>query len=86
MARRRQKEPEKAKPAETDQPRMTMSVEEMGKELGVSRSIAYELTKQPGFPSFSIGHRTLVSRDGLKQWIKTQCQSGRSVILQPVEK
>ena len=66
--------------------RMTMTVEEMGKELGVSRSIAYELSKQPGFPAFSIGRRTLVSRDGLEKWIETQCQSGRSVILQPIEK
>lgn len=56
-------------------PRMTMTVEEMGKELGVSRVTAYELAQQPGFPSFSIGRRVLVSRDGLLKWIEKQCSA-----------
>ena len=56
-------------------PRMVMTVEEMGKELGISRATAYELSQRPGFPSFSIGRRVLVSRDGLLKWIEKQYSS-----------
>ena len=56
-------------------PRMVMTVEEMGNELGVSRATAYELTQRPDFPSFSVGRRVLVSRDGLFKWIEKQYSS-----------
>ena len=56
-------------------PRMVMTVEEMGKELGISRATAYELVQRPDFPSFSIGRRVLVSRDGLLKWIEKQYTS-----------
>ncbi len=53
-------------------PRMVMTVEEMGRELGISRATAYELSQHPGFPSFTIGRRVLVSREGLAKWIEKQ--------------
>ena len=52
---------------------MAMTVEDMAEELTVGRSIAYELVQQPGFPSFMIGRRVLVSRKGLQEWIDRQC-------------
>lgn len=58
-------------------PRMVMTVEEMGKELGISRATAYELSQRTDFPSFSIGRRVLVSRDGLLKWIEKQYSSER---------
>ena len=64
-----------AVPAAPSPPRMVMTVEEMGKELGISRATAYELTQRPDFPSFSIGRRVLVSRDGLLKWIEKQYSS-----------
>ena len=73
---------EKSNPA----PRMTMTVEEMGAELGVSRSTAYSLVQQPGFPSFSIGRRVLVSREGLLKWIERQCEGSAQIFLPDVEK
>ncbi len=63
------------KPSFPSSPRMTMTVEEMGKELGVSRVTAYELAQRPDFPSFTIGRRVLVSRDGLLKWIEKQYSS-----------
>ena len=60
-----------ASPAPTP-PRMVMTVEEMGRELGISRATAYELSQHPDFPSFTIGRRVLVSRDGLAKWIEKQ--------------
>lgn len=66
---------ESAAPVAPAAPRMVMTVEEMGKELGISRVTAYELTQRPDFPSFSIGRRVLVSRDGLLKWIERQYSS-----------
>lgn len=66
---------EAAAPAAPSPPRMVMTVEEMGKELGISRATAYELSQRPDFPSFSIGRRVLVSRDGLLRWIEKQYSS-----------
>ena len=42
--------PKAAVPASPLQPRMVMTVEEMGKELGISRATAYELPASPGQP------------------------------------
>ena len=64
--------PEAAASPVPSQPRMVMTVEEMGRELGVSRATAYELSQHPDFPSFTIGRRVLVSRDGLAKWIEKQ--------------
>ena len=68
---------EAAAPAAPSPPRIVMTVEEMGKELGISRATAYELSQRPDFPSFSIGRRVLVSRDGLLKWIEKQYSSKR---------
>ena len=52
---------------------MAMSVEDMAEDLAIGRSIAYQLIQQPDFPSFMIGRRVLVSRNGLQEWIDRQC-------------
>ncbi len=54
-------------------PAMTMSVEGMMNELHISRKTAYDLVKQKGFPSFRVGSRILVNREGLQRWIDRQC-------------
>ena len=53
-------------------PRMTLTVEETADELHLSRPVAYELVKEPDFPSFRIGKRILVNRLGLQHWIDEQ--------------
>ena len=73
---------EKEKP---DVPRMVMSVEEMGAELGISRASAYALSQQDGFPAFTLGRRILISREGLQKWITAQCSDRKDEILQTVE-
>ena len=62
-------------PVPPTHPRIVMTVEEMGRELGISRATAYELVQRTDFPSFSIGRRVLVSRDGLLKWIEKQYTS-----------
>lgn len=63
------KEPEAGSPSV---PRLTLTVEEAADELHISRPVAYELVKEPDFPSFRIGKRILVNRLGLQRWIDNQ--------------
>ena len=62
---------------------MAMSVEDMAEELAIGRNVAYELVQQPGFPSFQIGRRVLVSRKGLQEWIDAQCKKDSDASLIP---
>lgn len=58
-------------------PKMTMTVEQAAKELHISRTVAYRLTKEKGFPVFNIGRSVLVNRRMLQEWIdektRTHC-------------
>ena len=54
-------------------PSLTLSVQQMAKELNISRNTAYELTKQKGFPCFRVGKRVLINRDMLQAWLDEQC-------------
>ena len=44
---------------------LMLSVPEVASVLGISRAGAYELAKEEGFPSLTIGSRILVPRDKL---------------------
>ena len=50
--------------------KMTVSVEEMAALIGVSRSVAYQLVKEPGFPSIRVGGRRLIIPvKSLERWL-----------------
>ena len=49
------------------------SVDQASKVLGVSRSKMYELLRRPDFPVIDIGHRKLIPRRQLEQWLDRQC-------------
>ena len=49
--------------------KLTLSVEEAGKLLGVSRQIAYQLSRRSDFPTLHIGRRVLVPRKQLEAWM-----------------
>ena len=54
---------------------LTITIEELAKELHVSRTTAYNLAKQKGFyPAFRIGHRLIVSRQALARWLDEQTE------------
>lgn len=44
--------------------KLTMTVEEAGKVLGISRPTAYKLVQRADFPVVRVGHRLLVSTEG----------------------
>lgn len=50
--------------------KMTVSVEEMATMIGVSRSVAYQLVKERGFPAIRIGERRLIIPiKSLERWL-----------------
>jgi excisionase family DNA binding protein len=50
--------------------RLTISIEEMAKQLGIFRPTAYTLANSEGFPVLKIGKRKVVPAQGLQEWIK----------------
>ena len=50
--------------------KLTLSVEEMANELGISRPIAYELIKRDGFPAIRISERRIIIPvEALRNWL-----------------
>ena len=53
--------------------KLTISVDELAEQLGISRPLAYELTRREGFPAVRLGERRIViPLDGLKRWLDLQ--------------
>ena len=48
---------------------LMLSVPDLASVLGISRAGAYELVKEKGFPSLTVGSRILIPRDKLIAWI-----------------
>lgn len=56
------------------------SVEQAAKILGISRAKMYDLLRRPDFPVVDIGHRKLIPRKQLEQWLDRQCIQKQDVI------
>lgn len=55
--------------------RLTLSVPETAKELGVSVKTAYDLVHRADFPTIRIGQRIRINREGLRKWINANTQN-----------
>ena len=53
---------------------LAVSAPEAARLLGVSKPKVYELMARGDFPSFKVGGRTLVSVEGLREWVKKQTE------------
>lgn len=51
---------------------LMLSVNQVAKVLGISRTSAYDLVKEKNFPSLTIGSRIIVPKEELILWIKNQ--------------
>jgi DNA binding domain, excisionase family len=51
---------------------LAVSAPEAARLLGVSKPTVYQYIHRDDFPAFKLGNRTLVSVDGLKEWIRKQ--------------
>ena len=58
--------------------RVTLSITETAAALGVSRPTVYTLLHKRGFPAFKVGGRTLISADGLREWVAAQAGGEQS--------
>lgn len=56
--------------------KFTMTIEEVGKELNVSRPTAYKICNSKGFPILAIGRRKVVPVEGFKKWIRENTNEG----------
>lgn len=55
--------------------KVTMSVQELSAQLGISLPRAYALAKSPGFPSIRIGMRILIPVDAFREWLAARCDT-----------
>ena len=55
---------------------LMLSVQELSVVLGVSRTSAYELTKEKGFPSVKVRGRIVIPKEQFIKWIATQSEKG----------
>ena len=53
----------------------TMSVQELARQMGISLPKAYELVKEPGFPTIRIGTRILIPTEGFRDWLRSRSSS-----------
>ena len=58
--------------------KLTLSVEEAGKLLGVSRQVAYQLIHREDFPTLHIGRRILVPRKQLEARMERMTKGGEA--------
>ena len=47
-----------------------LSVQELAQQMGISLPKAYELVKEPGFPTIRIGTRILIPTEGFRDWLR----------------
>ena len=54
----------------------TISVQELARQMGISLPKAYELVKEPDFPTLRVGNRILIPVEGFHAWLREKSQSG----------
>ena len=54
--------------------KLTISVPEAARRLGISKPSAYALARRADFPAFHIGERIVVYEAGLEEWVRNQAE------------
>lgn len=52
--------------------KVAYSAKECAAALGISKPKLYELMRRDDFPAFKLGGRTLISAQGLRDWVDAQ--------------
>jgi excisionase family DNA binding protein len=68
------------------QERLTLTIEEAAKALGIGRTLAYEAIKRGEIPTIRIGRRLLVPRSALDQLLGNAATNGAPPRVEPVGK
>ena len=57
--------------------KLALDVNEMATALGISRPVAYELSRKEGFPAIRVSERRIIIPvDSLKKWLSEQAKTG----------
>lgn len=59
--------------------KLAVSVPEAAELLGMCPKTVYQLTRRQDFPAFKAGNRTIISVEGLREWVKNQAMGGAAV-------
>ena len=60
--------------------RLTLTVEELAQEFGISKPTAYELLKRDGFPSIRVTERRIVIPvEPLRRWLEENTENGGGI-------
>ena len=51
---------------------LAVSAPDAARLLGVSKPTVYQMMNREDFPAFKVGARTLISVEGLREWIRKQ--------------
>jgi excisionase family DNA binding protein len=65
-------------PADVPEGPLLLSIKSAAEQLGISRSVLYELIGTGEIKHLRIGRRVLISRDALREFIETNSQVGHS--------
>lgn len=70
---------------------IAVTVQNAAKLLGISDRTLYDMTNMEGFPAFKIGNRTLISVEGLREWVRDRVRpqgsiSGRAQFAPTIER
>lgn len=52
--------------------KLAISVPEAAELLGMCPKTVYQLTRRRDFPAFKAGNRTIISVEGLREWVLKQ--------------
>ena len=56
--------------------KVCMSIQELGKALGICRQRAYDLANSEGFPAVRIGRRLVIPVSALEKWLNDHTGAG----------
>ncbi|MBQ9165400.1 MAG: helix-turn-helix domain-containing protein [Oscillospiraceae bacterium] len=56
--------------------KLTLSVPEAARRLGICDTSMRTLARTEGFPAFNVGNRLLISAKGLEAWVEEQARKG----------
>ena len=62
----------KCKYKSPDELPMVLNVREMAAVLGIGLAHAYEVVRQEGFPSITLGERIVIPRDRFLRWMEAE--------------
>jgi len=52
--------------------KLTLTVSEASKLIGLNKNAVYALCKTPGFPAIEVGRRVIIPREALEIWLNKE--------------